>query len=227
MGEILAARGISFAYPRQKRLFENIDLTLRSGEMTGIVGLSGCGKSTLVKCLCGIIPKLISGDFTGQVLVRGNDIRSLRLPEIGARIGVVFQNPDTQLFFSTVEDEIAFGPENMGLHRSEIARRVESALEQTGITSLRDEHPHQLSGGQKQLVALAAVLSLEPDVLIFDEAVSQVDDRGKALVQHAMSALKTSGRALLAVEHDFDNLAAADTVWVMRQGRLEPFAGVL
>ncbi len=224
---VLAVHHLSFAYPGKSSLFEDVDFQAKAGEAIAIVGRSGCGKSTLAHCCAGIIPRLIGGTLQGEVELFGESVAVLPLSRISTRLGVVFQNPDTQLFFSTVEDEVAFAPENLGCSPQEVRERIGQALQMVGIEHLRHSHPHELSGGQKQLVALAAVLSLQPDILIFDEAVSQVDKAGKMLVFAAMNALKEAGKTLLMIEHDLDNLALADEIKVLRGGRLETFVGRL
>ncbi len=224
---VLDVKELSFAYPAKALLFEHVNLQVCAGEAVAIVGRSGCGKSTLSLCLAGIIPRLIGGQLQGEVRLFGTPTKEMTLASISSRLGVVFQNPDTQLFFSTVEDELAFGPENLGCAPQEVKHRIAEVLESLGIEHLRHSHPHQLSGGQKQLVALGAVLTLQPDIIIFDEAVSQVDKAGRALVFAAMAALKQAGKTLIIIEHELENLHMADTIKVLRGGRLELFAGQL
>jgi energy-coupling factor transport system ATP-binding protein len=222
----IEVHGLNFHYSEDGRqILKDIHLEVRSGEAVAIVGLSGIGKSTLCYCISGIIPHVYGGRMSGSVLIQGEDTRSLTLPQIATRLGVVFQNPDNQLFSPTVEDEIAFGPENICLPREEIIRRVDEALATTGISYLRYASPHRLSGGQKQLVALASVLSLDPQILIFDEAMSQLDDMGRDSVRSLIVKLKGEGRTILMVEHDFANLSVADRVMLLEDGRLTESSG--
>jgi energy-coupling factor transport system ATP-binding protein len=217
---------LSFAYQKEGRqILKHISLDASAGEALAIVGLSGIGKSTLCYCMSGIIPHVYSGQMTGKVYILGEDTQKLSLPQIATRLGVVFQNPDNQLFSPTVEDEIAFGPENLCLPREEIARRVDEALRVVGIEHLRFSSPHRLSGGQKQLVALASVLSLNPEVLIFDEAMSQLDEQGRDSVKDLIRKLKNEGRTILMVEHDLANLAVADRVMILEDGWLSECFG--
>ena len=219
---------LNFSYQKESRqILKDIHLEARAGEAVAIVGLSGIGKSTLCYCISGIIPHVYSGCMTGHVYIQGEDTRELSLPQIATRLGVVFQNPDNQLFSPTVEDEVAFGPENLCLPRTEIALRVDEALEVAGIAHLRNASPHRLSGGQKQLVALASVLSLNPQILIFDEAMSQLDAQGRDSVKNLIRKLKGEGRTILMVEHDLTNLDVADRVMILADGRLQECVGTV
>ncbi len=226
MKQPVEVHGLNFSYEKEGRqILKDIHLQVHRGEAVAIVGLSGIGKSTLCYCISGIIPHVYSGCMTGRVLIQGEDTRSLSLPQIATRLGVVFQNPDNQLFSPTVEDEVAFGPENICLPQAEIVRRVDEALSVAGIPHLRHASPHRLSGGQKQLVALASVLSLDPQILIFDEAMSQLDDLGRDSVRNLIRKLKEEGRTVLMVEHDFANLDVADRVMILEDGCLTECSG--
>lgn len=203
------ARSLSFSYKRQViPVLDNIDFTLRRGEIAAITGPSGSGKSTLGYCLCGVIPKLIEGEFSGAIKVPG-------------RAGIVFQDPDHQLFLPTVEDELAFGPENLGLPREEIGERIEGVLELLGLTALRYENPARLSGGQKQLVALAGVLTLDPDVIVLDETLSPLDTAARDRVKKVLLALKQQGKTLVLIEHEKNNYVIADEIWHLEKGSLK------
>lgn len=224
----IKAENLSFQYRQNSKIIlQNIDLTVDKGEILAVAGLSGAGKSTLCYCLCGIIPHVYNGLMTGNVYINGKNTRDLTLPQIATMLGIVFQNPDNQLFSFSVEDEIAFGPENLCVPRSEIERRVTETLKTVGMQEFRHAGPQQLSGGQRQLISLAAVLSLQPEILIFDEAMSQIDSAGKKLVRDMILKLKEEGKTIIMVEHDFENLALADRILVLRDGRLAPFNGQL
>jgi energy-coupling factor transport system ATP-binding protein len=220
-------RGLSFRYEGSAPLLKDIDLVVNEGEILAIVGLSGAGKSTLCYCMSGIIPHVYKGVMEGEVLINGVSTRELTLPKISTALGIVFQNPDNQLFSPTVEDEIAFGPENLCIPREEIGVIIDKVLKQVGVEKYRHSTPHKLSGGQKQLIALAAVLSLDPDILIFDEAASQIDAAGKRMVKDVILKLKESGKTIVSIEHDFDNLDIADKLMLLSQGSLRPFEGRL
>ncbi|SDK16572.1 energy-coupling factor ABC transporter ATP-binding protein [Natronincola ferrireducens] len=221
-------RNLTFRYPgRDTYILQNVNLKIKQGETVAIVGLSGNGKSTLCYCISGIIPHIYGGDLQGEVFLFDQPIKDLKRSEMVTKIGIVFQDPDTQLFSPTVEDEVAFGPENLCLDRWEIDRRIEEALKVVGMENHRLSNPNHLSGGQKQLVALASVLSLEPDIFVFDEAVSQVDKDGKLAIKNKILTLKKEKKTIIMVEHDFTNLDIADRVVVLKEGRLQEFEGWL
>ncbi len=219
---------LNFKYKKDEQfLLKDINLSMREGEVLGIVGLSGNGKSTLCYTMCGIIPHIYKGELTGDVRIYGKSISQMKIPEISTKVGIVFQDPDTQLFSPTVEDEIAFGPENLCVLRNEIGERIETVLKQIGMEKYRYENPNNLSGGQKQLIALGAILSFDPQILIFDEGMTQVDLKGKEQIKKVIKDLKDKGKTIIMVEHDFKNLHIADRVLVLRDGRLEKFEGEL
>ncbi len=142
---------------------DDLSLHVRAGECVLVTGPSGCGKSSLVKVICGLIPHAIQADMEGNVRIAGLEPHAESLDRIAQQVGLVFQNPGSQLFHLHVEDEIAFGPRNLGLPEADVQARVQWALQATGITDLRKCRPSQLSGGQKQIVAIASVLALRRD----------------------------------------------------------------
>ncbi|MDD3298819.1 MAG: ABC transporter ATP-binding protein [Bacillota bacterium] len=224
----LEVRDLWYGYPGGKGdVLKGVNLAVERGEVLAVVGLSGSGKSTLCYCLSGIVPHIYQGNLRGQTLIKGTPTTSMKIPEIATRLGIVFQEPDNQLFSPTVEDEVAFGPENLCLSREEIGERLELALKQVGMEGFRFGSPNQLSGGQKQLIALASVLSLDPEILIFDEAMSQIDEQGKAGIKSVIVGLKERDKTIVMIEHDFDNLDVADRVLLLRDGVLQPFEGRL
>lgn len=213
---------LHFSYEdKGPRIIDGIDLTVDRGKIFSIIGLSGCGKSTLCYCMCGIIPHVYEGILDGEVRVFGESTADMRLPMISTRAGIVFQDPDTQLFSPTVEDEIAFGPENLCLDRSQIGQRIDECLEITGMSRYRLAHPENLSGGEKQLIAIASVLALDPQIMIFDESLSRVDSEGKTRIKDTILELRDRGKTIIMVEHDLDNLDIADRVFFMDEGRLK------
>ena len=204
----IRARELSFRYRGQDQwLFEQISFELKSGQISALTGPSGSGKSTLCYCLSGVIPRFIKGEFSGDVSLEG-------------RVGMVFQDPDSQLFLPTVEDELAFGPENLCLPREEIGRRIESILQLIGLHRLRLANPVKLSGGGKQLVALGGVLTLDPDIILLDEPFSQLDDAMRGRIKTVLLELKRQGKAIVFVEHDKSNLEVADQIWILSRGGL-------
>jgi len=224
----IEVRGLSFRYTHDSRaILNNISLDVEKGQILAILGLSGIGKSTLCYCMSGIIPHVYGGIIEGEVYLNGVSTRELTLPSIAKTLGIVFQNPDNQLFSPTVEDEVAFGPENLCVPRDEIGTRINDALGKVGMRDLFLSSPNKLSGGQKQLIALASVLSLHPQILIFDEAMSQIDYGGRALVKGIMKKLRDENKTIVMIEHDLENLDIADRVLVLRDGSLYPFQGSL
>lgn len=217
----LTIKDLDFSY-EDRPILKGIDLCLDEGKIVSIVGLSGCGKSTLCYCICGIIPHIIEGHLSGSVNVFGEEVSSKRLADISTQVGIVFQNPDTQLFSPTVEDEIAFGPENLCLPRQKIAERIDESLEIAGLSDLRTRHPHNLSGGEKQLIAIASVIAMHPKILLFDESLSQVDMEGSERIKNVILELKGMGKSIVMVEHDLKNLDIADEVYLLHSGDLRP-----
>lgn len=217
-----------FKYKGQREyILSGINLNIQQGEVVTIVGLSGNGKSTLCYTVNGIIPNTFKGDLRGSVKVLGNNVMDMDMAKLTTMVGVVFQDPDTQLFSPTVEDEIAFGPENLCIPREEIAIRIDEVLKLTGMEKYRYENPNNLSGGEKQLIVLGAVLSLKPSILVFDEAMAQVDDKGKRRIKEVIKRLKDNGKTIVMIEHDFNNLDVADRVVLLKNGKLDEFEGEL
>ncbi|NLL43033.1 MAG: ABC transporter ATP-binding protein [Firmicutes bacterium] len=217
----LEGRRISFSYPRANALFSEVNIQVQVGECVILRGPSGCGKTTLCQILAGIIPRSLPGEVRGDVLLFGENIGSLSLARIVEKVGVLFQDPDAQLFFPTVEDEIAFGPENLCLAREEIGCRIEQALEAVQMSEYRLAKTETLSYGQKQLIALAAVLALEPRVLILDEAFSQLDTASTQLVKEIIRNQKRLGRAIFLVENSEEHLDLAERVYELQGGRVQ------
>lgn len=203
------ANRITFQYKGQEEpLFSDVSFQLEKGKIAVLTGPSGSGKTTLGLCFAGVIPHLLEGIFEGEV-------------EIEGRVGIVFQDPDLQVFLPTVEDELAFAPENLCCSGEETGQRIRETLEQLGIPSLRETDPTRLSGGQKQLVALGGVLTLVPDLLILDETLSQLDREAKKRVTELLQTLKTKGVSTILIGHDADSRQIADEVFVLKEGKLE------
>lgn len=228
MNDPIEVKNLYYGYSKKdKDILKGIDINVKKGEVVAIVGLSGSGKSTLCYCMCGIIPRMYKGNLKGDVCFYGQNIKDLKFSDIFTKVGIVFQDPDTQLFSPTVESEIAFGPENLCIDRNEIGVRINDCLEQVKMKEFRYSNPNNLSGGQKQLIALASVLSLKPDVLIFDEVMCQVDKEGKKQIKNIIEDLKKSDKTIIMIEHDMQNLDIADRVYLLKDGKLEDFKGGL
>ena len=185
-------------------------------------GPSGCGKSTLAKAICGIIPQAVAAEVSGRVTVAGMDTQEHSLADISQRVGIVFQNPGSQLFHLRVEDEVAFGPRNLGLAEDEVRARTEWALAATGLAALRDRKPAELSGGQKQIVAIAAVLAMRPQVLVLDEPTASLDTPNVDRVIDTLVRLRQEhGITIVMIEHRLASaMQHADRVLLMDAGRI-------
>ncbi|WP_031517332.1 energy-coupling factor ABC transporter ATP-binding protein [Desulfofalx alkaliphila] len=219
MGAVVVNR-LSYCYPDGKQVLKNISFSVGRGSMVAVLGLSGCGKSTLCLCLAGIIPHYMGGKMTGRVLINGLDTSQYKIARLAREVGVVFQDPDTQLFSPTVEDEVAFAPENLCLPPLQIRQRVDSVLDMVGINDLRYENQNTLSGGQKHLVALASVLALDPSVLVLDEVLAQLDTAAKRKVTDLLIYLRQQGKTVIIVEQDLIASAMADRVLLIDNGML-------
>lgn len=201
---------------------ESISFTVGRGEFVLLSGPSGCGKSTLARALNGLIPHAVSARMTGRVTVDGLNTATHPLPELAAHVGLVFQNPATQLFNATVEEEIAFAPRNLGLPAGEVSARVAFALDATGISHLRGRAIRTLSSGEQQRVAIASVLALRPQVLVLDEPLSNLDWRGVEQVMSTLARLhREEGLTILVIEHRLPAvIPLADRALLMQGGRI-------
>lgn len=201
---------------RTTRALNNVSFSIRPGEFIGLMGMNGSGKSTLARLLNGLICP-----SQGKIYVNGMDTSCAdNLVPIRTLVGMVFQNPDNQLICPIVEEEIAFGPENLGLPISEIERRVEMALQTVGLAELRHHSPHMLSGGQKQKVALASVLAMQPVYLVLDEPTSMLDPVSRRdLLQH-LRELNRSGMTIILISHDPEDLLYAERLIVLDEGTI-------
>ncbi len=237
MPPLLLVEDLHYAYPPPRPqdppswVLRGVDLRLEEGECLALLGPTGAGKTTLCLALNGLVPRSTGGLIRGRVLVEGLDTRRHPVPELARRVGLVFQDPETQFFHLTVEAEVAFGPENLGLPRAEIAERVDWALRLVGMQAHRHRSPFHLSGGEKQRVAIASILAMTPKVLVLDEPTAYLDPRGKAEVLAVVRRLRQERTmAVVLVEQDLEQVAEfADRVAVLDAGRvvLEGPAGVV
>ncbi|MFL7871583.1 MAG: ABC transporter ATP-binding protein [Anaerolineales bacterium] len=203
-------------------VLRDIDLDIRPGEFVLVTGPSGCGKSTLAYALSGLIPHSIPAHVEGQVQIAGLDTQSHTLREIVQQVGIVLQNPSSQLFHLRVEDEVAFGPRNLDLDEDEVRRRTNWALKATGLEALRERKPAELSGGQKQCVAIASVLAMRPQVLILDEPTASLDVPSTRRVLETLKTLRDEqGVTIVIVEHRLaDVVRLADRLVLMGAGQI-------
>jgi energy-coupling factor transport system ATP-binding protein len=219
---VIRLDALSFRYRAGKEsALRDITCHIRPGELVGVLGRSGAGRSTLAATLNGTIPHLVRGDLSGTVRIAGQDIRSLRPRDLADRIGFVLQDFEAQLFSTNVPLEVAFGPENLGVERQEIARRVDRCLGMVRLSHLTHKAPSALSGGQKQRLALASVLALEPKLLILDEPTSDLDPAGRRELLDAIRALRRErDLTLVMIDPETDEMDWADRLLVLDQGRI-------
>jgi energy-coupling factor transporter ATP-binding protein EcfA2 len=220
---IIEVRNLTFKYANSdKPSLYNINLSIDKGEFLLITGPTGCGKTTLCKCLNGLIPNSYNGDFNGEVIVDGLSTKEHPVYELAQHVGLVFQDPENELFCTSVEKEIAFGPENLGLPRDEIRRRVEEAMAMVGISHLRERSPYELSGGEQQKVAIAALLAMKPKILVLDEPTSNLDPFSAYSILNLLFNLKKEYKmTIILIEHRLEIAAKmADRCAVMNDGRI-------
>jgi len=197
-----------------REVLSGFSLRVADGECVAITGESGCGKSTLLHCVCELIPRSINAAVTGSIKLFDRPVAEIPRHELASLIGIVFQNPETQLFCDTVEDELAFGLENICLPREIMELRINEMLALIGLDRYRLTSPEKLSGGQKQLVALAAVLALRPKILLLDEAFAQLDESVRERLLGHVRALR-GNHTIMMVDHDADNLTLADRIVII------------
>jgi len=216
----LEVRNLSFSYDGKSPIIDNISFSLEAGETLGIIGLSGCGKSTLCQCLCGIIPHIQSGIMQGDVFIQGQNTRTLLLPRLATKIGMVFQDPESQLFLPLVESELAFGPENLCMAPDKIRHIISRVAKLIKIEPLLCKSPNEISGGQQQLVAMASVLCLDPEILILDEVTSQLDSESSERILDIIMELKKLGKTIIMTDHNLKRLKVADRILAMKDGQI-------
>ena len=218
MSDIITVNNIKYKYniDDDHLALNDVSFSVNQGEWLSIVGPNGSGKSTLAKTLNGLI-----APQEGSVQVDGLDLTMENVWDIRQRVGMVFQNPDNQFVGATVQDDVAFGLENLGVPRPEMIERIEHALAQVGMTDFAEKEPARLSGGQKQRVAIAGIVALKPKIMILDEATSMLDPRGRREVLQTVKEVKErENLTVLSITHDVDEAAASDRVLVMKSGQI-------
>jgi len=221
---LIKLHDLTFTYNgTEQAALQNVNLTIEDGEFTLITGPSGGGKSTLCRCFNGLVPHFYGGTISGRAEVQGMDILKHTPKELAVKVGMVFQDPENQLVTTDVEREIAFGMENLGFPVNLIARRIEEALDTIGIASLRFRQYHELSGGEKQKVAIASVLALHPEVLVLDEPTSELDPQSSEEVLRLLERLNDElGITVILIEHRLDRVVhLVDRVLVMNEGSIK------
>lgn len=222
MSEIISVEHLAYTYPGVEdtpgvAVFEDMNLTVDEGSFVAILGTNGCGKSTLAKHFNSIL--LPTG---GKVYVCGIDTSNEeRIMTVRRNVGMVFQNPDNQIVANVVEEDVAFGPENLGVSSPEIRRRVDQALKQVEMYEYREHAPHLLSGGQKQRVAIAGVIAMEPKCIVLDEPTAMLDPRGRREVIETIGRLnREKGITVVLITHHMDEAAKAQRVVVLDKGKV-------
>ncbi len=221
-------RNLNFSYKddegNPESVLRDLSIDIEKGEYVAVLGHNGSGKSTLAKLL-----NLVIDDydyFEGSIEIDGLEISSPEMTEddiyeLRKKVGMVFQNPDNQIVATIVEEDVAFGPENLGLPRDEIRKRVDEALAEVGMTEYARHEPHRLSGGQKQRIAIAGIIAMKPECIIFDESTAMLDPMGRREVVKTMEKLnREDGKTIITITHYMDEAVRADRVVVIDDGRI-------
>ncbi|ADG13911.1 cobalt ABC transporter, ATPase subunit [Methanocaldococcus infernus ME] len=215
---ILETKDLHYSYPDGTEVLKGVNFKVKKGEMVALLGPNGVGKTTLFLHFNGILRPT-----KGEVLIKGKPIKydKKSLLEVRKTVGIVFQNPDDQLFAPTVKDDVAFGPLNLGLPKEEVERRVKEALKAVGLEGFENKVPHHLSGGQKKRVAIAGVLAMEPEIIVLDEPTAGLDPIGASKIMKLLYDLNKRGITIIISTHDVDLVPVyADRVYIMYDGKI-------
>lgn len=212
---VIEIKDLQFSYDEHQPVLKGLSLTVKEGEFLAVIGRNASGKSTLARLINGLISPL-----SGEITVLNIDARKKEnLYEIRKNVGIVFQNPDNQMVASIVEDDVVFGPENLGIPREEIGERLEFSLKETGTAEFRESMASKLSGGQKQRVAIAGILAIKPKILILDESTSMLDPRGREEVMSVVKKLNREEKmTVITITHYMDEVVDCDRVAVLNDG---------
>jgi energy-coupling factor transporter ATPase len=220
---IIETRNLAYTYPgATKPSISDVSIKIEKGQFTLITGPSGCGKTTLCRCFNGLIPHFYQGELEGETTIANMKTTEHPIYELAKHVGLVFQNPENQLFALSVEKDVAFGLENLGIARQEMREKVDWALKLTGIYDLRERPPHELSGGQQQRVAIASVLAMQPEVIVLDEPTSFLDPLSAKRIFEVIHELNEKlGLTVVLVEHRLDLTAKyTDHIIIMDEGKI-------
>ena len=220
---IVETKNLTYTYPgASKPSIDDVSIKIEKGEFVLITGPSGCGKTTLCRTFNGLVPHFYQGEIKGEITVAGLNTLDRHTYEMAKHVGLVFQNPENQLFALSIEKDVAFGLENNGVNRAEMRKKVDWALNQTGIYDIRERSPHEISGGQQQRVAIAAVLAMEPEIIVLDEPTSFLDPLSAQKIFEVIYKLnQEQGITVILVEHRLDLTAKyTNHLIVMDQGRV-------
>ncbi|MEC6749155.1 energy-coupling factor ABC transporter ATP-binding protein [Marinilactibacillus sp. XAAS-LB27] len=218
MSEIIKVNHISYKYTDEQtqNALNDVSFTINKGEWIAVIGPNGSGKSTLAKTINGLIEPMSGDVLVGDLALNEQNIWSIR-----EMVGMVFQNPDNQFVGSTVQDDVAFGLENLGVPRDEMVERVRDALDKVNMLEFAEREPARLSGGQKQRVAIAGIVALRPEIMILDEATSMLDPKGRNEVLRTVKEVKEKENlTVISITHDIDEAASANRILVMKAGEL-------
>lgn len=221
MEAIINVQDLSFRYPNANRdALSSISFSVNKGEWLAVIGPNGSGKSTLAKMINGLL-----APYQGSVEVNGRLLNEDSLWQIRKEVGIVFQNPDNQFVGATVEDDVAFGLENLGIDRQEMVQRIHEVLKQVRMEAFLKKEPAKLSGGQKQRVAIAGILALRPDVIILDESTSMLDPLGRKTIIKTVRELKEKYQlTVISITHDIDEASQADRILILKEGKVMKLA---
>jgi len=212
----IEVRNLTFAYEENKDVVRDVSFTVQKGSYTTIIGHNGSGKSTIAKLLIGLLEKK-----SGEILIEDIPLTLESINLIRRKVGIVFQNPDNQFIGATVRDDIAFGLENHEVDPAEMDDIIQRFAKEVNMTKYLDHEPTRLSGGQKQRVAIAGILAMSPDILIFDEATSMLDPRGKADINRLIKKLHEEKKlTILSITHDIEEVVKSDQVIILHKGNL-------
>ncbi len=213
---IIDVKGLSFSYDNETKAVDDVSFSIEKGTYTTLVGHNGSGKSTIAKLIAGLLEK-----ESGSIVIDGLELNEENLHAIRGKIGIVFQNPDNQFIGSTVQDDIAFGLENHCVPQQNMDAIIHEYAERVGMTEYLNTEPTHLSGGQKQRVAIAGVLAMKPEILIFDEATSMLDPQGKDGIKKMINELhRESGLTIVSITHDIEEVTNSDYVIALSKGHV-------
>jgi energy-coupling factor transport system ATP-binding protein len=212
---IIEIKDLSFSYVSNQPVLTDVNLTIQQGEWVTILGHNGSGKSTLSKLIIGLLKAK-----AGTITVDGMVLSEETVYDVRKKIGIVFQNPDNQFVGVTVEDDIAFGMENLCFEREEILARIERFADKVRMGDYLNKEPHNLSGGQKQRVAIAGILAMETDIIIFDEATSMLDPKGRDEILDYIRNINRDGVTVISITHDMKEAIHADRIVILKEGRV-------